>query len=153
LARGINFHLFTPSDGGEEVFETARVKRCARELMTSHAGNEDLVAACRPAAGGHLLAVKEGTGARLKFIVNEGKVRWERSLEGTIVFQEEFFLVVELAAGHRAIWLSAKDGSTTRTMDFVERAAPVGARPCDDRLMRWFQGPGGVTAAICLVLD
>jgi hypothetical protein len=81
--------------------------------------------------------------------------RWERVIEGTIVFQEGTLVVLETPAGHRALWLSAADGSTLCSLDFVEQsgAPPPALRPCGDRLLKWFRADGAATAAICLVLD
>lgn len=154
-ARGINFHLFLAGDAGTElVAETARVKRCPKEFLDEEADDEKEVAACHPAEDGHLIALHDGKGGVTLKLIGKKGLRWKRKLDATIAFQDELFIVVETATGHRAIWLSSKDGSTTRSLDLMEEkgAVPEALKGCGDKVMKWFRGPAS-TGAICLVLD
>lgn len=149
-ARGFYFHVFPDGDAGTElVAETTRVKRCPRELLEAQGAE---VAACGLADGGHLIALKEGSGVRFKLVGKQG-ARWHRFFEGTVVFQEALFVVLESSTNHRALWLSPVDGSTTRSVDFVEQPGPAPLKGCDDHVMKWFRSATGTIAAICRALD
>jgi hypothetical protein len=136
------------------IAESAKVDRCPPALVSRETGGDPKrLAACHPAAGGWLMALVEGNGVRLRSLGPEGR-RWERVFEGTVVFQEGLVLITQTAAGHRATWLSASDGTTLRTLEFVQQQGPTPAvvKSCGDRVLSWFKA-GEVIAAICLVLD
>jgi hypothetical protein len=154
-ARGIYFQI----KGEPHSAETTRiVSRCLPALEARETKHGQKLATCRPAGGGHLLGLTEGSGVRLKFFTATGSLAWERVIDGTIAFADQMMLVLDAPAGYRVIWLAEKAGRTVREVLFTKlakRDTPKDDFRCGDIVDQWLRSnekPARL-AQVCTVLD